>query len=338
MGIAVEEAVHQHHVEDHGGRAASEGHAVDGRGVQGADVVDRDAGEPLHGEDAGGDRLPVDERHLQPGASGEVGGDPLGVVALARVVQFAGNLAVELLDEPQQVEVPGPFEAMLQLRGDRPQDVDVRAQLIGHAAALHLHDDLTPVRQAGGVGLPDRRRTQRQFVERGEQVRQRRTQLGLDGPPDAVERLGGHPRAKRRQLAGEVGGHQVRPGRQDLPELDEGGAELLEGPAHDGRGAEGGVHARLVRGERPDDCSARPGLVQPGRRSEDPEPVAGQDPEDLALSLQVRGHASTVATRPRTRVCPGSRSRGTRGSGAVRPQRGSPRAAGRPWRSSGWRR
>lgn len=62
-------------------------------------------------------------------------------------------------------------------------------------------------------------------------------------------------------------------------------------------GRQRGVHAVLLGRQRVDDPAARPGLVQPGRRHQDPEPVPGQDFHDLALALQVQGHVPTVLVR-----------------------------------------
>jgi hypothetical protein len=62
-------------------------------------------------------------------------------------------------------------------------------------------------------------------------------------------------------------------------------------------GRQRGVHAVLLGRQRVDDPAARPGLAQPGRRHQDPEPVPGQDFHDLALALQVQGHVPTVLAR-----------------------------------------
>jgi hypothetical protein len=110
------------------------------------------------------------------------------------------------------------------------QQRDVAGDLLLDLRPQHLDHDLAPRRhrQARGMHLRDRGRGQRRGVEiavggrrcRGPgPARPRRAQFAVEGR-DPILQLG--------QLVGDVGRHQVAPGREDLPELDEDRAEFLQ--------------------------------------------------------------------------------------------------------------
>src|SRR5262245_41566870 len=91
---------------------------------------------------------------------------------------------------------------------------------------LHLYHDRRAIFQSGRVNLADRRRGQRFVVEVGKELVDGTAELGLDGRVDRFGRVGGDICLKIRQFGGERQANNVRARREDLAELDKGGAEL----------------------------------------------------------------------------------------------------------------
>ena len=76
--------------------------------------------------------------------------------------------------------------------------------------------------------LADRRGGDRHLVEREERLLERQAELLLDHPPHVGERERRHVVLQAPELGDDVGRHHVGTGREQLTELDEGRAELVE--------------------------------------------------------------------------------------------------------------
>jgi hypothetical protein len=148
------------------------------------------------------------------------------------------------------------------------EQLDVARDLPLGVRPLHLHHDLLPARQAGAVHLPDRRRGDRLLLELLEDLLDREVELLLDDPADARERLGPGVVLKAAQLVQDVRRHDVGPGGQQLAELDEGRAQLVQHLAQPPAAVAG-----ADRGVVGDGLLAAEGVA---------EPVAGGDLGDLA--------------------------------------------------------
>ena len=98
----------------------------------------------------------------------------------------------------------------------------------GAPGALHLHGDLLPVRKRRAVHLADRGRGDRGRIEVQEEPLERVAQIVLDHPLGLLERERAHVVLERSQLDDDVRRDDVGPRREQLPELDEGRAELVE--------------------------------------------------------------------------------------------------------------
>ena len=108
------------------------------------------------------------------------------------------------------------------------QERQVRLDLLTDPGALYLHDDRLARVSHRAVHLRDRRARERDLVERREQLLDGATQASLDLAEDLGD---GQRRAvvlQRLELFDPVGGEQVRPGREELPELRERRPELGE--------------------------------------------------------------------------------------------------------------
>ena len=134
-------------------------------------------------------------------------------------------MRLDLVGERVELEEPRRLGPLLEERGGRTQEVKVALHLLPNAGPPDLDDHLAPVLQQRRVDLRDRGRGERLGVDA-------RERLLSDGVADRAL----DPRERdRRNLVGELGelvdvdvGKQVGARRQQLPELHEGGAELLE--------------------------------------------------------------------------------------------------------------
>ncbi len=86
MGVGVEEAVFQHFLDDQARGVEGDARAVEAGGVEGGQVVDLDAAQPLLHHQAAGGVLPVDARDAQVCLIGEVLAEAVGVAPFAAVV------------------------------------------------------------------------------------------------------------------------------------------------------------------------------------------------------------------------------------------------------------
>jgi hypothetical protein len=151
--------------------------------------------------------------------------DQLGVVRLLVEVQLAVQMLLELVGERVQLEEPrGPG----MLLGDRrrlAEQLEVESHLLDDPRPAHLDDDGAAALQERGVDLGDRGARQRLLVDRGEvlepdvlgdRLAQRRKRQRLDVVDERAELLDVDVR------------QQVGPRGEQLTQLDERGAELLE--------------------------------------------------------------------------------------------------------------
>ena len=144
------------------------------------------------------------------------------------VVELLPDRAAELLDERLRVDEVEGAHALADDAGGRPHQLEVRLDLAGRLRPLHLDDDLVARRQRRAVHLADRRGGDRHLVEREERLLERQAHLLLDHPPHVGERDRRHVVLQAAELGDDVGRHHVGPGGEELAELDEGRAELVE--------------------------------------------------------------------------------------------------------------
>ena len=151
------------------------------------------------------------------------------------------------------------------------------------------------------MDLPDRRRGDRHPIEVDERALERKAELGLDDLFDLFERERPHVVLERAKLRDDVRRDDVGPGREQLPELHEGRAELLEHLAE--------VNATLGRcfGFDRRALPPRQQVGQPVLVEEVPEPVADGDLRNLRQAPQIplsrlRRHGVSVA-RVRGKPC-----------------------------------
>ena len=96
------------------------------------------------------------------------------------------------------------------------------------AAAIALIGDLRAVVRHRAVNLRNRRRADRGFVDRGEQLADGPAEPRLDRAADRVEGEGRQRVLQPHQIVRSILADQIRPCREGLAKLDRGGADRLE--------------------------------------------------------------------------------------------------------------
>ena len=171
---------------------------------------------------------PVDARDADVRVAGEVALERLGVACLEPVVELLADRAGELVDELAHVdEVERPDPLLGDSRG-LVEEPEVGLDLLRRARALHLDGDAVAVREHRAVDLADRRRRDRLAVELEEEALDRLTEVLADDALDLLVRERAHVVLEPAELGDDVRRQDVGPHREELAELDERRAELVE--------------------------------------------------------------------------------------------------------------
>ena len=152
----------------------------------------------------------------------------LGVPRLVAVVELEPDGARELVDELAGIDEVERAHALVQELRRLVEEREVRLDLSGSGGSLHLDGDLSPVGQHRSVHLPDRRRCHRHDVELEERPLHGQVELGLEDVANVVEAHRSRRVLEAAKLRDDVGRHDVRPRREQLPELHERRPELVE--------------------------------------------------------------------------------------------------------------
>jgi hypothetical protein len=181
--------------------------------------------EELEDEHALADVRPDDLRYDEVLVVRDEGRDQLGVVRFLDEVELGAEVRLELVRERVQLEQPRRLRVALGERGRRAQQREVELHLLEDAGPPDLDHDLAPGREECSMDLGDRRCGQRLGIDVGEHVG---AEIGLDDGRDVCERHRGHLVDELAELLDVDVRQEVRPGGEQLPELDVGRPELLE--------------------------------------------------------------------------------------------------------------
>ena len=282
----MEEAVLEDHLGGHAGRQFGEGATVDAGLVECFGVIDLDAADALEGQHARRGRLPDDPRDVHLVVLREVRREALRVASLAQVVQLGPQRLGELVGQPDDVVVAGRLPVPAGMHSHVSQYLQVLCDLLHDAGPAHLDDHLGAVEQRGSVRLTDRRCGQRDDLEARERGLGVVTELVGD---ELADRVAGHGRRGVLQLGQldlVLGTEQVRARREDLPELDERRAELLERQPYV-LWLRVGLLARLVA-EQP--AMKRHAALETEHAHEIAQPVTRERLGDLAVAIAMVAH------------------------------------------------
>ena len=226
--VAVEEPVPEDHrhprLRDHLGQPLALLHRV----ARLVDVGQLAALDELERQDAGTRVRPVDARDADVRVAGEVAMERLGVAPLEPVVELLADRACEFVHELAHVDEVERPDALLGDTRRLVEETEVGLDLLRRARSLHLDGDDVAVREHRTVDLADRGRGQRLAVEFEEETLDRLAELLADDALDLFVRERAHVVLEPAQLGDDVRRQHVGPHREELAELDEGRAELVE--------------------------------------------------------------------------------------------------------------
>ena len=190
------------------------------------DVTDRDALDPLEGQDGGGGQLPEHRGPANPVDALQYLLEPGGVGGLDCEVELVANDPFKFSDDRRGAKFRKMSVAELVCKPLQNGQVRVDGRL--YAGPAHFHHHVGTVLEGGPVDLCDRPTADWLVFKGGKDVRDEHLQLGLDDAArdDWVERL--YAVAKLSECICERRTDEVRPGRQDLAEFDERRAKLLK--------------------------------------------------------------------------------------------------------------
>jgi hypothetical protein len=228
MGIGVEEPVDEDLLHVGLEELLGQIRPVDLEPGERADRGDLAPADVVHGQHARRRVVLDGERDDDPLELGQVAAERHEVLRLEPVVQLAREALPELIEDRLEPVVAADLGVGVEELGDRRQRLDVLGDALPDAGPLHLHRHLAAVAEPRAMHLAERGRGQRGRVELREALREPDTELARDDLLDLGER-------KRRDVVLEAaqrldvrGGQDVGARREELAELDEGGAHLLE--------------------------------------------------------------------------------------------------------------
>ena len=285
MRVGVEEAVHQDHLQHRVGAALREEPGVEPGALDRREVVPRDALDALLHVHRGARPLREHARDEDVRIVLEVAREALDVARLRGEVELAQERAPEFLDHADRLIASRLGQLALDELREVPEDAQVGLDLRLDARPPHLEHHRCPVDEGRAVHLRDRRRAEGRAVEVEEHIGRRGADRLLDDRQQLVERDRRRAAVQLRELRGPLGRQEVVAGREHLPELDEGRAELLERLAQ-----------TLLRLELRAACRRAPLQDLPGpfqhRGDADPadevaETVPDEDQADLVQARQI---------------------------------------------------
>jgi hypothetical protein len=171
---------------------------------------------------------PDHPRHDEPVEQLDEPADELRVVRLLEEVELRAEIELELLGELLELHQPGRLRAAGREANRRAQQRKVELDLLDDSGASHLGDHLLPRGEQPAMRLRDRGGGERLRVETDEDLLakvlpEHGLDLGERDRRDGVDEVA--------ELLDVDVGQEVRPRRQELSELDERRAELLEAAA-----------------------------------------------------------------------------------------------------------
>ena len=165
----------------------------------------------------------MDGRHPDRVVAGDIGGGAARVLGLEPEVQLLAHGAAELGGDRDEID---RRDQVAQRGGDEREQRQVGFHLDLDARHLHLHRHARAVRQHRAVHLGQGAGRDRLRLEGGEQLLERRAQLGSHALGDAVERYRRHGVLQAGERL-DVGRRQeIAAGRRELAQLEHRAAQL----------------------------------------------------------------------------------------------------------------
>ncbi len=156
------------------------------------------------------------------------GSDARQIANLDTEVEFLVERNGEAVREVADADRTGPRRPAVQYLGKPQGDVEVAVDDRTDARTPHLDDDLLPGAEPGTMHLRDGSCGQRFGFQLSEHLAGRRTEFSGKQALDLVPCDGSGPILELAELGDEFVRQQITPGRQDLAQLDERAARVVQ--------------------------------------------------------------------------------------------------------------
>jgi len=279
MRVGVEDAVHENLAQVDGRQSACNRAQVGSGRRLTVQVAEFRAVDFLQRDHASGGVVPVDAWDEDIAIFGRQAAQRLGVAPLAHIVGLRAQRLGELLHDGHNAVVAHGGRMCLQEAGLGQQDVQVRVNRLVDARALHLHDYRRAIEQTGAVDLADGGRGDGFALKAAVQRLQRPPQFLCDDGLDRVRRGGRGAVQELAEFRDVLGGQDVRPGAEHLPEFDVRRPQLFDGSAQPLRERQGGGLGVRWRTARPPDGHV---AGQATAFSEEAEAIADENLGDIS--------------------------------------------------------
>ena len=240
MRIGVEEAVHEDLLEQDS--RSGHGHIgrIDPHRADALQVIDADPFNELHGDHAGG-RKGVDRiRNMGGGVAGELALAALHGPALDCEVELPLEAALEFTGQRQRFVGSQESDPALGELGQVLEDVEIGLDDLGDIRSADLQRHSAAVAEDRAVNLRDRGRSHRDRIKREEDFLGRPLIILGEDLLDFRERKRPYVVSQRGKFNCVRFGDDVRPGAQDLAQLDEGWSQFLADQLQPARAILGG--------------------------------------------------------------------------------------------------
>ena len=236
----------------------------------------------------------VDLRNQDVRLVPEVARKALDVACLERKIELAHQRAAKLFDHAGRLVTARLGDFAFDDSREVRKQAHVGLDLGFDARTANLQHDLAAVEQPCPMHLGDRCGTGRFAFKVDEYLGGRPAERSFDDRQDLLERHGRDAGVQARQFFGPLGRQQILARRQHLAELDEGGAELLEGQSQAVLRLEPGAAGRLAPMQH-GACALEEG-DDSDPAHEVAEPVPNEHQGDLVQARQISHHAQRRLT------------------------------------------
>src|SRR5690554_3355111 len=294
--IAVEKPVVEHHLDQGTQQSIEHRDRPLGAALQVGELLGVDK---LHGQNFGAGEVVKDLGNLDFVDLGEVAPELLDILRFLQKIELIENGALKLAHDGRRGIELDLLNGRLEQARQIIEQVEVAADLLANAGALHFDNDRLPVAQRRQVGLADGGCSQRFFAEFAEELLELAAQSRLNLRPNLLKAQRRHAVLQVLKLGNKLGRQNIRARREHLTKLDEGRPQVLQDLSKTLGGkapvfAEN-IFARQLLPARPLGVSlelvGRLGLTQKAPQPDAPrdrrEPVARQNTADLAQTPDI---------------------------------------------------
>ena len=285
--IGVEKTVLEHHLVGDLDPLPGDVREIEPRFLETPHVVDPDPGDPLQNEHSQRRKLPKDGRDVRVRALVKMEPEPGGVLPFQDEVHLLPDAPRELVHDHREIEDPHLGDPPVDQLRDPAKDLHVLADERLDVGTPDLEDHVLARQEPRPVDLGDRGGGNRDIVEAREDLIDRPLPLGFENGPRLLDRKGRNLILELAELLDERAGNEVGPNGEDLPELDERGAQLLErepDPLGEGGPFLGEGTVRSFPPSHPEEPDPPPERNEPPQvqaLEELPEPVLEKNVDDV---------------------------------------------------------